>query len=69
MQRQPGLSEVWFADSVRCECCAHPAWAHGPGSICSECDASDQVGACGLLALYGFDLAALPLVEPAHASA
>jgi hypothetical protein len=63
------LSEGRFSDSARCSCCAHPAWAHGPGSICSECDASDAMGACGLLALYGFDLAALPLAEPARASA
>jgi hypothetical protein len=69
MQVHTVSGEGWFAASALCECCAHPTWAHGPGSICSECDASDQLGACGLLALYGFDLASLPVAEPMHAPA
>jgi hypothetical protein len=63
------LAEGWFVDSERCGCCAHPAWTHGPGSICSECDAAADAGACGLLSLYGFDLTSLPFAEPSHASA
>jgi len=63
------MDETWFVGSVLCERCNHPAWAHGPGSICSECDCTPGHGACGLLALYGFDLASLPVAESLHASA
>jgi hypothetical protein len=65
----PASAEGWFVDSVRCACCAHPTWAHGPGNICSECDAGIDAGACGLLSLYGFDLASLPVAEISHAPA
>jgi hypothetical protein len=44
-----------------CDRCDHPAWTHGIGAICTECDNSRHGGACGLLSLYGFDINALPL--------
>ncbi len=62
-------TDAWFVDADVCDCCEHPAWAHGPGGICSECDASHKGGACGLLSLFGFDLAALPLDERVAAHA
>ncbi len=52
-------------ESAACDHCAHPAWAHGPGAICSECDTIAHGGSCGLLSLYGFDLNALPLDDRA----
>ena len=62
-------TDSWFADATLCDRCSHPGWAHGPGGICSECDASQKAGACGLLSLYGFDLAALPLDDRLHVRA
>jgi hypothetical protein len=57
MQLRTASAEDWFVDPARCAGCAHPAWTHGLS------------GACGLLSLYGFDLAALPFAEPTHAPA